>query len=71
VLRKRGIAPGGDGGQNRLVLQSAAVDRGRDMIFHGRQKSCREKVRETGGNINQLTFFYDAKKLALYMPLCV
>lgn len=40
MLREGGITAGGDRGEAGLVIQSAAVDGGGDMIFHCRRKSC-------------------------------
>lgn len=40
MLREGGITAGGDWGEAGLVIQSAAVDGGGDMIFHRRRKSC-------------------------------
>lgn len=37
--REGGVTPRGDGGEGGLVIQRAAVDGGRDMIFHGWRKS--------------------------------
>lgn len=38
--REGGITLGGDRGKASLVIQSAAVDGGRDMVFHGWSESC-------------------------------
>lgn len=51
MLREGGITAGGDGGEAGLVIQSAAVDGGGDMIFHCRREGCGvESGRRLGGS---------------------